>query len=104
MKVGDVVKVIDKSYCMFDDGELRHIDDRVFLCRRRWRVVARELIVPTNDYGNPPKPNDIMLRDVSRPGNILFTQSRYCVLQNPEPARFTVPAGTKELVITFEKG
>jgi hypothetical protein len=88
-------------------GGLRHIANDAFR-HRRWEVLAMNLIGPTYDGIAPPaSPNDIMLCEVNYLGNILFTQSCYCVPADstrtpPGPARVTVPADTNQLIVTFE--
>ncbi len=112
MRVGDIVKVADWSWCMFygGDGDLRHIASRAFW-DRRWRVLALNLDGPAYTDCCPPccppdGPNDLMLCELDHPENVLFTQMKHCVpvgaSQYPAPVRVTVPTGTKELVVTFE--
>ncbi len=110
MKLGDIVRVTDSSGCMLYDGNGRFLHSTgLALGDRRWCVRALGMPGgPTSPpvCGEPRAANDTMLYEVDYPENILFTRTAFCAPAGPrrpppEPARITVPAGTKELVITF---
>ena len=108
MKIGDVVTVTDGSWCMHysGSGELEHIYG-IQLNARRWKVLAVDLVGPADRSNDEPdRPNNIMLCEVGCPEKILFVQSRFCVTvgvsRHHATARVTVPADTKELIVTFK--
>ncbi len=107
MKVGDIVRVTDGSWSMLydgNDGSLWH-PGGITKGNRRWVVMATCLVGPVyTGNSDPVRPNNVMLREMDHPKNVLFTRTDHCIpaiIPPPEPERVTVPADTKKLTVTL---
>ena len=93
MKVCDIVQIDDGSWSLaIVDGIIEHVIGNS-LWNRRFRVLAKGGIYPTEDHGNGGVPrNNIMLIDVNDLDFILFTRQTFCRVIESPPANKTLVA------------
>ncbi len=107
-KNSDVVEVVDGSYAMvFDAGTGAELKRDPIACGgpRKFTVIAEVDNLPVEQVPwSKGQHNDIILRDESRPGLVVFSQKRFCRLVPKEvPVNRPIKLTRKQLLFALSK-